>query len=54
VSDNVSLYGVPETVTHARLLRDGTPLGIERRDTKTLIAVPFEAYDPFDTVIELR
>jgi alpha-L-fucosidase len=54
ISDCVSLEAVPETVTHARLLRDGIPLHMERRDGKTLITIPYDVYDPFDTVIELR
>jgi alpha-L-fucosidase len=54
VADCVSLDAVPESVTHARLLRDGIPLPMERSDGKTLITVPFDVYDPFDTVIELQ
>jgi alpha-L-fucosidase len=54
VSDWISLDGVPEAVTGARLLRDGTSLQIERRDGKTMIALPPGAYDPLDTVIELH
>ncbi len=53
VSDWISLDGVPEAVTQARLLRDGTALPVERRDGKTMIVLPPAAYDPFDTVMEL-
>jgi alpha-L-fucosidase len=61
VSDCVILNGVPDGVSHARLLRDNTPLTVRREwddvlvdlPPKVLIAVPPEAYDPYDTVIEL-
>jgi alpha-L-fucosidase len=51
VSDCVALQGVPESATSARLLRDNTPLAVKRQGNKTLISVPPEAYDPYDTVI---
>jgi alpha-L-fucosidase len=53
VSDCVMLLGLPDTVSQARLLRDNTPLTMERQGNKTIIAVPPEAYDPYDTVIEI-
>ncbi len=53
VSDCVSLSNVPDSISQARLLRDGTPLPIEHRDGKMLIVLPAAAYDAFDTVIEL-
>jgi alpha-L-fucosidase len=54
VSDRVVLGECPASVEHARLLRDGTPLSIERRDTGAAIVIPDELRDPFDTVLELR
>ena len=53
VSDWIVLQDIPDLGSHARLLRDNTPLTIERRENKTLIAVPPEAYDPYDTVVEM-
>ena len=53
VSDCVRLDAVPTAISHARLLRDGTPLPLERRDNKTIITLAPEHFDPFDTVIEL-
>jgi alpha-L-fucosidase len=53
VSDCVRLKDLPETVTQAQLLRDGSPLRIERMDGAALIPLAPDAYDPFDTVIEL-
>ena len=53
LSDCVTLGNVPPTVTKARLLRDNTPLQLDQRDTGTVIAIPHELRDPFDTVIEL-
>jgi len=53
VSDCVALPGVPAAVTKARLLRDNSPLMLENDGYRTFIALPVDAYDPFDTVIEL-
>lgn len=53
VSDCVVLPGLPDTVSQARLLRDGTPLTMERQENRTIISVPPEAYDPYNTVIEV-
>jgi alpha-L-fucosidase len=54
VTDGVTLAGVPAGVQSARLLRDGTPLDMSRRDDKTVILIPEDVRDPFDTVVELR
>lgn len=53
ISDDVGLKGVPETITRARLLRDGTPVTLERRDDTVVLNVPAETRDPVDTVVEL-
>jgi len=53
VSDCIVLHGMPDTVSQARLLRDRTPLTMKRQENKTIISVPPEAYDPYDTVIEV-
>lgn len=53
MSDGVMLKEVPETLTRARLLRDGTPVEIERHDDVTSLTVPAEVRDPLDTVVEL-
>jgi alpha-L-fucosidase len=53
VSDCVIVNDVPETITRARLLRDGTPLEIERQEGKMTIKIPVEGRDLFDTVVEL-
>jgi alpha-L-fucosidase len=54
ISDNVTLVGVPAGVQAARLLRDGTPLEMLRRDDKTVLLIPEDVRGPFDTVVELR
>jgi alpha-L-fucosidase len=54
ISDNVTLVGVPAGVQSARLLRDGTPLEMLRRDDKTVLLIPEDVRGPFDTVVELR
>ncbi len=54
VTDGVTLAGVPAGVQSARLRRDGSPLDMSRRDDKTVILIPEDVRDPFDTVVELR
>jgi alpha-L-fucosidase len=54
VSDCVSLQGLPDTIKEARLLRNGIQLEMYTLDGRTMIALPADHYDPFDTVIELR
>jgi alpha-L-fucosidase len=53
VSDCVRLEGVPENLTHARLLRDGQDIPLERRDGVTILTIPAERRDAVDTVVEL-
>lgn len=52
-SDEIVLEGVPETITSARLLRDGMPVPLERRGDKTILLVPEDRCDPFNTVVAL-
>lgn len=53
LSDCVVLENVPTTIAKAHLLQDHTPLSIEQRDNRTVIAVPSDARDPYNTVVEL-
>ena len=53
ISDWVTLPSLPEGVTSARLLRDGTPVSIEQRSDKYVLLVPDDQRDDFDTVIVL-
>lgn len=51
VSDCVTLSGVPEGVSQARLLADGSSVGLERRGDKTMLTIPEAARDSLDTVV---
>jgi alpha-L-fucosidase len=53
-SDCVTLQGVPGSVTSARLLRDGSPLKLERYEDRLVLLIPPELRDPFDTVVVLK
>ncbi len=53
VSDWVKLSGVPETVTRARLLHDGTPVRLERRGEAVVLHLSEAQRDRYDTVVEL-
>lgn len=53
LSDCVVLSDLPEPISGARLLRDNSPLTLAHQENKTLISVPAEANDPYDTVIEI-
>jgi len=53
-SDCVSLEAVPDSVKSAYLLKDGTPVSIERKNEKLEICIPATLHDPFDTVIVLE
>ncbi len=53
VSDTVTLEQIPEAVHQARLVRDGSPLPLERDGAVLRVTIPAELRDPFDTVIEL-
>jgi len=52
-TDCITLQHVPDAVTQARLLCGGTPLIMQRQESSTVIVVPDELRDPFDTVLEL-
>ena len=53
VSDWVTLLEVPDHVTNAHLLANGTVLPLERKDGQLVVVVPDEQRDHFDTVIVL-
>jgi alpha-L-fucosidase len=53
ISDTVTLTGVPDSVTSARLLRDGLEVSFERQDGKVLLTVPEDQRDPLNTVVVL-
>lgn len=54
VSDYVVLEGVPETITKAVLLRDGSPVEMTwQEDNKLLLVVPADMRDIIDTVVKL-
>jgi hypothetical protein len=50
-SDEIAVHGIPDTIRTARLLHDSTPVEMERRGDETILFVPEERCDPFDTVI---
>jgi alpha-L-fucosidase len=52
-SDCVTVSGVPDTISQARLLSDGTVIPIERRGGRVILTIPPERRDTMDTVIEL-
>lgn len=53
VSDAVTLKGVPETVTQARVVATGDTVELTRDGDKLVLLIPPHARDPFDTVVEL-
>ena len=53
VSDWVRLSGVPDSITSARLLRDGAPVELTRNGDQVILNVPDERRYPFDTVVVL-
>ena len=54
ISDCVRLKGVPEKVTKARLLRDGTALPIQWKEKVLEVCIPAELRDPINTVLVLE
>lgn len=53
VSDCVRLSDVPVPVSSARLLRDGSPVKMERRGDEVVLTIPPSLRDSFDTVVLL-
>ncbi|MBZ0303199.1 MAG: alpha-L-fucosidase [Anaerolineae bacterium] len=53
VSDWTRLKGVPDTVTSARLLRDGSAVEMTQDGDQVILNVPDERRDGFDTVVVL-
>jgi alpha-L-fucosidase len=53
ISDCVLLKNVPENLTNASLVKDGTHVKMERKADKVILTVPLEQRDDFDTVIKL-
>jgi hypothetical protein len=52
-ADRVYLDNVPETITRAALLKDGSELKLGRANGRTYVTVPAEQRDPVDTVVVL-
>lgn len=52
-ADRVYLDNVPETITRAALLKDGSELKLGRANGRTYITIPAEQRDPIDTVVKL-
>ena len=52
-SDCVKLQGVPESLASAKLLRDGSPVKMERHADQVMLTIPAELHDTVDTVVEL-
>lgn len=53
VSDEVTLTGVPDAISQARLLKGGAAVKLERRGEKVVLSVPEEQRDPINTVVVL-
>jgi alpha-L-fucosidase len=53
LSDEVALTNVPDAIKHARLLKDGSAVKLERRGEKLVLTVPEEQRDSADTVVVL-
>jgi alpha-L-fucosidase len=53
-SDCVTLTGVPASVQSARLLRDGSPVEIERQGDQFTLVLPEPLRDPINTVVVLQ
>jgi alpha-L-fucosidase len=53
-SDRVYLDSVPESVTRATLLKDGSALKLGSASGRRYVTVPAEQRDPIDTVIRLE
>jgi len=54
ISDCVTFEGVPKSVKSAYVLKDGTPLNMQRKDEKLEVCIPPALRDPFNIVIVLE
>ena len=54
ISDCVNFEDVPESIKSAYLLKDGTPLSIQRKDNNLEVYIPSALRDPLDTVLVLE
>jgi alpha-L-fucosidase len=53
ISDCVKIQGLSGSVVSAKLLRDGSPIQIERLEDHAILTIPSELHDPIDTVVML-
>jgi hypothetical protein len=53
ISDWVRLSGVPDSVTHAHLLRDDSAVDMRREGDQVILNIADERRDPLDTVVVL-
>jgi alpha-L-fucosidase len=53
-SDRIYLSQLPDTVTRAALVKDGTPLEIKSANERYYVTVPAEQRDPIATVVRLE
>lgn len=53
ISDDVALTGVPESVSQAHFLHDGSAVKLTRKADQTILNVPESARSAFDTVVVL-
>lgn len=53
ISDAVTLTHVPQTITKASLLRDGSPVEMLWQDETLVLVVPPDQRNPYDTVVVL-
>ena len=53
-SDAVLLKNAPKGLSHAQLLKDGTPVKLQQQEDGLLLIVPSEQRDPFCTVVQVE
>jgi alpha-L-fucosidase len=53
ISDCIRLKGVPETISKAVLVKDGSPVKMDRKEDSLILTIPEERRDPYDTVVKL-
>jgi hypothetical protein len=54
VSDSVTLRDVPQNITKAIVLKDGSPVKLVRRGENTVLTIRPQQRDQADTVIRLE